>query len=302
MNTIEKAGILAIAAKLQNVLDTLRDAGNLFYKAHDINFETKWFPPIFLLSIVDQLSVTELAKEIGLSHPAAIGLLKEIEKNGLISSVKDSRDERKRNLMLSPKGREVVSELKPYWDSIASTLSEVTANPHNLFIALTEVETRLDKKPLLERLNEKADQILNQPKDKDFTIERCDNSFALNLAKAINRELFTHPVEEEINPDTAKSKPTYFLASVNGLPAGHTAIYFTDSEMEIYSIGVLEQYRNQGVARHLIQHIKQSYPSMKLIKAVCEIHQKSFFEHLGFVFKKADKENNRITMELKIVS
>ena len=302
MNTIEKAGILAIAAKLQNVLDTLRDAVNLFYQAHGINFETKWFPPIYVLSIANQLSVTELAKEIGLSHPAAIGLLKEIEKNGLISSVKDSRDERKRNLMLSPKGREMVSELKPYWDSIASTLSDVTANPHNLYIALTEVEMRLDEKPLLERLNEKAVHILEQSKDKEFTIERCDNLFALNLAKAIHREIFSFPVDEEINPDTAKNKPTYFLVSVNGLPAGHTAIYFTDSEMEIDSIGVLEQYRNQGVARHLIQHIKQSYPSMKLIKAVCEIHQINFFEHLGFVHRKADKEHNRITMELKIVS
>ncbi|WP_187248611.1 bifunctional helix-turn-helix transcriptional regulator/GNAT family N-acetyltransferase [Mesonia sp. K4-1] len=301
MNTIEKAGILSIAAKLQNVLDTLRDAGNLFYQAHNINFETKWFPPIYVLSIVNQLSVTELAKEIGLSHPAAIGLLKEIEKNGLISSVKDSRDERKRNLMLSPKGREMVSELKPYWDSIASTLSDVTANPHNLFISLTEVEMRLDEKPLLERLNEKADQILKQSKDREFTIEKCDNSFALNLAKAIRRELFSYPVDEEINLDVWESNPTYFLASVNGLPAGYAAIYVKGNEVEMDSIAVLEQHRNQGIARHLIQYIKQSYPSMKLIKATCEIHQKSFFEHLGFVLKKAEKEHNRITMELKIV-
>ncbi|MDT0678719.1 bifunctional helix-turn-helix transcriptional regulator/GNAT family N-acetyltransferase [Autumnicola musiva] len=301
MNTIEKAGILAIAAKLQNVLDTLRDAGNLFYKAHDINFETKWFPPIYVLSIVNQLSVTELAKEIGLSHPAAIGLLKEIEKNGLISSVKDSRDERKRNLMLSPKGREMVTELKPYWDSIASTLSDVTANPHNLFIALTEVETRLDEKPLLERLNEKAAHILEQSKDKEFAIERCDNSFALNLAKAIERELLSHQADEEINPNVKEGKPTYFLASVNGLPTGFIAIHITDYEIKIDSIAVLEQYRNQGVARRLIQHITQNSIQKNLIKATCKIHQKSFFEHLGFLLKKADNKHNRITMELKIV-
>lgn len=254
-----------------------------------------------MLSIVNQLSVTELAKEIGLSHPAAIGLLKEIEKNGLISSVKDSRDERKRNLMLSPKGREMVSELKPYWDSIASTLSDVTANPHNLFIALTEVEMRLDEKPLLERLNEKADQILKQSKDKEFTIERCDNSFTLNLAKAIERELLSHQTDKEINPNVMEGKPSYFLASLNGLPTGFIAIHITDYGMKIDSIAVLEQYRNQGVAKHLIQQIKQSYPSMKLIKATCEIHQKSFFEHVGFVLRKAHKEHNRMTMELKMV-
>ena len=301
MNTIEKAGILAIAAKLQNVLDSLRDAGNLFYQAHDISFETKWFPPIFVLSIVDQLSVTELAKEIGLSHPAAIVLLKEIEKRGLISSVKDSRDERKRNLMLSPKGREMVTELKPYWDSIASTLSDVTANPHNLFIALTEVETRLDEKPLLERLNEKAVHILEQSLKKEFTIERCDNSFILNLAKAIERELFSHPVREEIIPNVTDDKKTYYLASANGLPAGCIAIHFKGDQIVINAIAVLEQYRYNGVAKHLIQQVKQNYPKKKFIVATCEIHQKGFFEHLSFVVKKADKEHNRITMELKTV-
>ena len=255
-----------------------------------------------MLSIANQLSVTELAKEIGLSHPAAIGLLKEIEKNGLISSVKDSRDERKRNLMLSSKGREMVTELKPYWDSIASTLSDVTANPHNLFIALTEVEMRLDEKPLLERLNEKADQILKQSKDKEFTIERCDNSFTLNLAKAIERELLSHQTDKEINPNVMEGKPSYFLASLNGLPTGFIAIHITNYGMKIDSIAVLEQYRNQGVTKHLIQHIKQSFPKKKLIKVTCEIHQKSFFEHLGFLLKKAEKEDNRIKMELKIVS
>ncbi|MEJ4086884.1 helix-turn-helix domain-containing GNAT family N-acetyltransferase [Galbibacter orientalis] len=300
MNTIEKAGILAIAAKLQNVLDTLRDAGNLFYQAHDIKFETKWFPPIYVLSIVNQLSVTELAKEIGLSHPAAIGLLKDIEKNGLISSVKDSKDERKRNLMLSPKGREMVSNLKPYWDSIASTLSEVTANPHNLFIALNEVEKRLEEKPLLERLNEKAFHIFEQSKKSSITIEVCNNIYALNLAKAIKQDVLWEQYNEESNQDITESKLMYFLASVNGLPAGFIAIYSTNYDIEIDTIAVLEQYRNQGVARKLIQHITQYLPEKKLILTTCKIHQKNFFEHLDFTLKKVDKKNYLATMQLKI--
>ena len=92
----------------------------------------------------------------------------------------------------------------------------------------------------------------------------------------------------------------YFLASVNGLPAGFIAIYSTNYDIEIDTIAVLEQYRNQGVARKLIQHITQYLPEKKLILTTCKIHQKNFFEHLDFTLKKVDKKNYLATMQLKI--
>ena len=85
------------------------------------------------------------------------------------------------------------------------------------------------------------------------------------------------------------------------MPAGCIAIHGKDDKIVINAIAVLEQYRYNGVAKHLIQQVKQNYPKKKFIVATCEIHQKGFFEHLGFVVKKADKEHNRITMELKTV-
>lgn len=295
MKTVEKAGILAIASKLQYILDEFRDAGNLFYKTHEMNFETKWFPPIYVLSVVDHLSVTELAREIALSHPSAISLFKEIEKNGLITSVKDPRDERKRNLMLTTKGRETVTALKPYWEVISRTLSEITSNAHNLYLALSEVEGRLEEKPLVDRLNEKAAHIFKLAEEKSVSIVKCEDHLRLDLARAIEKNSFPGQ-----NNKFSSQKAIYFLASVNGLPAGYARVLATsEKKVEVENIAVLEQYRNTGVSSKIVKYLAQYFSQKEFLELTCDIEQKGLFEHLGFVIAKdvnRKKANNQVRM------
>jgi len=151
MNVIDESGILAIATRLQRLSDLLRKDGVLIYKANGIDFEPKWFPVIYTLHLRSVLSVVEIANEIGYTHPSTISLLKELEKVKLIRSKKDKADERKRLIQLTPKGQELIEQMKPVWDLMIAALTELTTTQNNLLLAISEVEEQMKRLSMFER-------------------------------------------------------------------------------------------------------------------------------------------------------
>jgi DNA-binding MarR family transcriptional regulator len=129
----------------------IRTEGFQIYKANGIDFEPKWFPVIYTLHHKQQLSVVELAAEIGYTHPPTISLLKELEKVKLIRSSKDKNDERKRLVQLTAKGKKLVEEMQPVWKIIIAAISELTDTTNNLMKAIAEVEAQLKEKSFFER-------------------------------------------------------------------------------------------------------------------------------------------------------
>ncbi|MDA6068342.1 MarR family winged helix-turn-helix transcriptional regulator [Flavobacterium sp. AC] len=151
MNIIDESGILAISTRLQRLSEQLRKDGALFYKSYGIDFEPKWFPVIYTLHHKEVLSVVEIANEIGYTHPSTISLLKELEKQKLIRSKKDKVDERKRLILLTPKGQELILKMKPVWDVMSNVLKEIADNQNNLLQAINEAENKIKQQSFLQR-------------------------------------------------------------------------------------------------------------------------------------------------------
>jgi DNA-binding MarR family transcriptional regulator len=154
MNIIDEIGILAISTRLQRLSEQLRKDGAQIYKSFDIDFEPKWFPVIYTLYIKEMLSVVEIASEIGYSHPSTISLLKELEKQKIISSKKDKLDERKRLIVLTAKGKELVVKMQPVWSIMKKALNEITDNQNNLLKAIEEAEQNLERQGFFQRASE----------------------------------------------------------------------------------------------------------------------------------------------------
>lgn len=151
MNVIDESGILAISTRLQRLSEQFRKDGALLYKSYDIDFEPKWFPVIYTLHHKGILGVVDLASEIGYTHPSTISLLKELEKQKLIRSKKDKKDERKRLIQLSSKGEEMIIRMQPVWKLMVGVFTEITATENNLLKAITEVEEKLKQQGFLQR-------------------------------------------------------------------------------------------------------------------------------------------------------
>lgn len=155
MNIIDQIGTLALSTRLQRLSEQLRKDGALVYKSFDIDFEPKWFPVIYTLHIKEMLSVVEIANEIGYSHPSTISLLKELEKLKIISSKKDKTDERKRLIVLTSKGKELVEKMQPVWTVMKNTLAEIADNQNNLLKAIEEAEQKLATQGFFQRVSER---------------------------------------------------------------------------------------------------------------------------------------------------
>lgn len=157
MNVINESGILALSTRLQRLSEQLRKDGALVYKEFGIDFEPKWFPVILTLHHKKTVSVVEIATEIGYSHPSTISLLKELEKQQLIASKKDKKDERKRLIELTKKGMDLIEKMKPVWELMSVVLGEISDNKNNLLTAIEEVEEKLARQSFIQR----AKQIIN---------------------------------------------------------------------------------------------------------------------------------------------
>lgn len=151
MNIIDESGILAISTRLQRLSEQLRKDGAMIYKSFGIDFEPKWFPVIFTLHHKKMLSVVEIANEIGYTHPSTISLLKELEKQKLIQSKKDKQDERRRLIILSPKGLELIEKMKPVWELVSKVLGEIADNQNHLLSAINEAEAKIAEQSFYQR-------------------------------------------------------------------------------------------------------------------------------------------------------
>jgi DNA-binding MarR family transcriptional regulator len=151
MNVIDNSGLLAIATRLQRLSDQFRKDGVLIYKAQGIDFEPKWFPVIYTLHHKPGISVMELAAEIGYAHPSTIILLNELEKEKLIQSKKDRHDERKRLLLLTEKGQQLIGRMQPVWEAMTAATAELTDTQNNLLKAIEEVEAKFREVSFLQR-------------------------------------------------------------------------------------------------------------------------------------------------------
>ncbi|WP_316839997.1 MarR family winged helix-turn-helix transcriptional regulator [Pedobacter gandavensis] len=159
MNVIDELGILALSTRLQRLSEQLRKDGALLYKTYEIDFEPKWFPVIYTLHHKQPLGVVELATEIGYTHPSTISLLKELEKQKLIRSKKDKKDERKRLIQLTPKGEELIAKMQPVWQLMTQILTEVTDTENNLLKAIGEAEEKLKQQSFIQRALQAAASI-----------------------------------------------------------------------------------------------------------------------------------------------
>ena len=100
MNQIKLLGEVALGSRFKLLSDSLYNSVDSVYKSLDIKFQSRWFLFIHMLHEKGSLGITELAKEIGQSHPAVSQTSAILLKRKLILTSKDKKDERRRLLSL----------------------------------------------------------------------------------------------------------------------------------------------------------------------------------------------------------
>jgi ribosomal protein S18 acetylase RimI-like enzyme len=144
---------LALASRFRRLADWLYKDGPRIYRERSADFEPRWFPLFYLLKQAGPVSVTEAASALGYTHPAISQIAGEMAIRGYLESIKDKKDERKRLLRLTRKGKAAVSKLEPVWADIEAAAGELVTEAGTDFLAaLGRLEDALEETGVYERV------------------------------------------------------------------------------------------------------------------------------------------------------
>lgn len=155
MTFYRDAGDLIFGTRLKRLSDRFLNEITRMYRTLDIPFETSWFPLFYLLNEQECLSVTEIAKELKITHSAVSQLVTIIEKKGYIVFVPDDQDKRRRLIKFTGEGRRLMTTLEPIWAAIHRAMTGLlNENEHSarFLAAMNELEDSLEEQPLHERI------------------------------------------------------------------------------------------------------------------------------------------------------
>lgn len=256
----EKTGMVAIGSRLRMLTDTItRDAAEI-YQLYGIDIKPKWFPVIYSLMDEKPKAVTEIAKEIGHSHPSVSTMAKEMLTRGVIEELPDKDDKRRSTITLSDSGKKMAEELVIQLRDVSRAVEGISKESvHDLWGAIAEWERLLDEKSIFKRVKEiKTDRESHEIEVVNYKEEHHNAFFQLNRQWIESYwHLEPHDVEVLENPDKYILQPGghIFVATYRGNAVGVCALCKMDPESgydyELAKLAVSSEVRRKGIGLRL---------------------------------------------------
>ena len=155
MNFFDTTGKMALGSRLRLLTDRITADAAQLYKLYGVGLQPKWFPVFYVLSNDGLKTITEIAKEIGHSHPSVSKIISEMASKGLVKEQKDKADGRRNMVSLSAKGRLMTEKIQDQYTDVGNAIESISASTRNdLWKAIAEWEFLLEQQSLLQRVQE----------------------------------------------------------------------------------------------------------------------------------------------------
>ncbi|WP_394777106.1 GNAT family N-acetyltransferase [Flavobacterium sp.] len=183
MEFFNKVGKVALGSRLRLMTAIITDDAAKIYESYGMNFMPKWFPVFYTLIEEKEITITEIANEIGHSQPSVSKIVQEMIVAGLIEESQKSNDKRRNIVGLTSQGIEFSKELKLQLIDVEVAVDGlISESSHNLWAALEEWEFLLEQKSLFRRVNqEKKKRESQNVQIVDFEPQYLDAFKSLNV-------------------------------------------------------------------------------------------------------------------------
>jgi DNA-binding MarR family transcriptional regulator/GNAT superfamily N-acetyltransferase len=157
MDFYEKVGKMALGSRLRRLGELLTEQAAAVYSLYEVDIQPKWFPVFYVLASGEERSITQIAQEIGQSHPSVSTIVKEMIKKEIVTKGANNKDGRENYVTLTQKGFEINERVQAqYIDVNAAIENALAETQNNIWRAIEEWEFLLSEKSLLQRVrNEK---------------------------------------------------------------------------------------------------------------------------------------------------
>ncbi len=146
---------MALGSRLRRLSEMITEEAADVYRLYNIEMQPKWFPVFYALSEGGPRTITEIAQEIGHSHPSVSKIVQEMLQQGYVKEKKGKDDGRKNFITLSPQGQQIQEKIQAQYDDVNAAVEKaLEETQHNLWKAIEEWEFLLAQKSLLRRVQE----------------------------------------------------------------------------------------------------------------------------------------------------
>jgi DNA-binding MarR family transcriptional regulator len=155
MDFYARTGKMALGSRLRRLSEQMTEQAAGIYDLYQVDLHPKWFPVFYSLSATEGRSITDIAREIGHTHPSVSQIVREMAKRGYVIEKQVTEDGRKNLVILSPAGRQQWEKLQPQLHDVTAAIEKAMKETHNdLWKAIAEWEHLLEQKTLLQRVRE----------------------------------------------------------------------------------------------------------------------------------------------------
>jgi DNA-binding MarR family transcriptional regulator/N-acetylglutamate synthase-like GNAT family acetyltransferase len=155
MDFYSMTGKMALGSRLRRLSEQMTEQAAGIYDLYQVDLQPKWFPVFYSLSPTHEKSITDIAREIGHTHPSVSQIVREMAAKGYVIEKKGEQDGRKNFVLLSPAGEAVREKMQPQLGDVTSAIEKTMKETnHDLWKAIAEWELLLEQKSLLRRVLE----------------------------------------------------------------------------------------------------------------------------------------------------
>lgn len=316
MEFFNKVGKAALGSRMRLMTAAITDDASKIYEMYGADFAPKWFPVFYTLSEERELTITEIANEIGHSQPSVSKIIQEMISAGIVEESLKTDDKRKNNVVLTEKGISLSQKMKQQLIDIEAAMDDlISESKHNLWAALEEWEFLLQQKSIFKRVSDQKK--LRESKDVEIVEYKPEYKEAF---RALNVEWISTYFEMEEADYKALDNPEEYILNKGGKilvalyenePVGVCALIKTnnqDYDFEMAKMAVSPKAQGKNIGWLLGQAVvnkakdlgaKKIYlESNTILKPAINLYYKLGFEKV-FGLETPYKRCN-IQMELKV--
>jgi len=145
----------ALGARLRRLSERIDGEGTRIYAARGVVFEQRWFGVLNQMVLQGPTTVGQIAATMRITHVSVSQACRSLEKAGIIASVPDAADARRRILSLTPEGAALVDRMSPLWQAFNAAAAEINAEAGDVVAALDRLDDALARKSLFDRINDR---------------------------------------------------------------------------------------------------------------------------------------------------
>jgi GNAT superfamily N-acetyltransferase/predicted transcriptional regulator len=312
MNIYNTVGKMAIGSRLRRLSELMMDQAGEIYALYGIELQAKWFPVVYALSGGAEKSITQIAQEIGHSHPSVSTIVKEMVKQKIAKESPGKDDARKNFVKLTAKGLAIKESAKIQFEDVNSAVENMLGeSQYNLWKAIEEWEFLLGQKSMLKRVEEEK----KLRESKAVEIVPYNDSYQQAFKKLNQDWITTYFKMEEADFKSLDHPKEYildkggfiFIALYQGSPIGTCSlIKMENNTFELAKMAVSDEAKGKGIGfmlgNALIQKAKEEgakglyLESNTILKPAINLYHKLGFKKITGIPSPYERCN--IQMEL----